>query len=108
MAGHEVTILEDGDEVLRRCASGDFDAVVMDVSLVNTQVEGEAVDGVRLTRNLDERCSDRRPPVILMTAHAMRGDRIRLLEESGAEEYIAKPIINHQELVDRVAEVLQT
>lgn len=106
MAGHAITVLEDGDELLSRCEAGEFDVVVMDVSLGNTRVGGEAVDGVRLTRLLDERCPGRRPPVLLLTAHAMRGDRERLLEASGAEGYIAKPIVDHQRLVEQVALLL--
>ena len=107
MGGHAVEITEDGDEVLARCASGEIDAVVMDVSLASTRVEGERLDGVRLIRLLEERCPGGRPPVLLMTAHAMRGDRSRLLAASGAEDYIAKPIVDHHELVDRVSGLLR-
>ncbi len=106
MGGHDVAIVEDGDEVLRLCGSGRIDLVVMDVSLANTEVDGRAVDGVLLTRLIAERCRNGRPPVLLMTAHAMRGDRPRLLSASGADGYIAKPIVDHQDLVDRVAELL--
>lgn len=106
MGGHAVEVIEDGDEVLARCASGQVDLVVMDVSLTNTRVEGEAVDGVRLTELIHEACGEDAPPVLLVTAHAMRGDRERLLRSSGAQGYVAKPIVDHQELVDRVAELL--
>lgn len=106
MGGHEVTVTEDGDEVLSRCLSRLADLVVMDISLANTQVCGEAVDGVRLTRLIREQCENGGPPVLVLTAHAMRGDRDRLLETSGADDYIAKPIVDHQELVDCVARLL--
>jgi two-component system, cell cycle response regulator DivK len=102
MADHAITSLEDGDEIIRRCIAGEFDAIVMDVSLASTSVAGQAVDGLRLTRLLDEICPRGRPPVLLMTAHAMRGDRDRLLAASGADGYIAKPIADHHELVVQV------
>jgi len=35
-------------------------------------------------------------PVLLCTAHAMRGDAERLLKESGADDYVAKPITDHE------------
>jgi len=106
LGGHEVTLTEDGDEVLRLCAAGCVDLVVMDVSLARTRVDGTPVDGVQLTRLIHERAGEQAPPVLLVTAHAMRGDRARLLAASGADDYIAKPIIDHRELVDRVNALL--
>jgi two-component system, cell cycle response regulator DivK len=106
MGGHSVLVTEDGDEVLARCERAEVDVVVMDISLGNTRVEGQAVDGVRLTQLIRERAPGGGPPVLVLTAHAMRGDRERLLEASGADDYIAKPIIDHRELVDRVDKLL--
>jgi CheY-like chemotaxis protein len=106
MGGHTVTVSEDGDEVLARCVGGEVDLVVMDISLANTTVEGEAVDGVRLTQLIRERAPGGGPPVLVLTAHAMRGDRTRLLEASGADDYIAKPIVDHYEFVEQVDTLL--
>jgi CheY-like chemotaxis protein len=106
MGGHAVEVSEDGDEVLARCVGADVDLVIMDISLADTQVEGEAVDGVRLTRMIRERAPGGGPPVLVLTAHAMRGDRNRLLDASGADDYIAKPIVDHHELVRRVSQLL--
>ena len=106
MGGHRVTVTEDGDQVLAACMGREVDVVVMDVSLANTRVAGEKVDGVRLTRLIRERAPGGGPPVLVLTAHAMRGDRARLIDASGADAYIAKPIVDHQALVDRVAELI--
>lgn len=106
MGGHEVSVSEDGDGVLARCIAAEFDLVVMDVSLANTKLRGEPIDGLHLTRLIRERCEGGGPPVLLLTAHAMRGDRDRLLATSGADDYIAKPIVDHAELVERVARLL--
>lgn len=106
MGGHLVLVTEDGDDVLARCAAGEVDLIVMDISLANTRVEGQAVDGVRLTRLIRERAPEGGPPVLVVTAHAMRGDRGRLLDASGADDYIAKPIVDHHELIERVDELL--
>lgn len=108
MGGHDVLVSEDGDDVLARCAGGEVDLIVMDISLANTRVDGEAVDGVRLTQMIRERAPGGGPPVLVLTAHAMRGDRTRLLKASGADEYLAKPIVDHHELVRRVAALLST
>ncbi len=100
--GFDVTATDDGDEVMRIVQQGGVSAVVMDVSLANTRVDGEAVDGVELTRRI--RAIDRgaRLPVILLTAHAMRGDREHLLFSSGANDYVAKPIIDQKGFVQLV------
>ena len=106
MGGHAVCVCEDGDDVLARCERGEVDLIVMDISLANTRVDGGAVDGVRLTQLIREHAPGGGPPVLLLTAHAMRGDRDRLLESSGADDYIAKPVVDHRELVERVSKLL--
>lgn len=106
MGGHSVMVTEDGDDVLARCAAAEVDLLVMDISLANTRVAGESVDGVRLTQMVRERSPGGGPPVLVVTAHAMRGDRRRLLAASGADDYIAKPIVDHRELIERVAQLL--
>jgi CheY-like chemotaxis protein len=77
-------------------------AVLMDVSLGHTLVAGEKVDGVELTRRIRDIPKGINLPVILLTAHAMKGDRERLLFSSSANDYVAKPIIDQQGLVDLV------
>ena len=105
MGGHEVNVTEDAYEVLAACEAG-VELVVMDVSLSNTKYDDEPVDGIRITQLIREMMGEDMPPVMLLTAHAMRGDRERLLEQSGAEEYFAKPIVDHHEFVDVVARLL--
>jgi CheY-like chemotaxis protein len=41
-------------------------------------------------------------PIVLVTAHAMAGDRENFLAESGADGYISKPVVDHQEFVDQI------
>ena len=41
--------------------------------------------------------SQQRVPVLLATAHAMRGDAEKLIQESDADGYVAKPIVDHDE-----------
>jgi len=83
------------------------DLVVMDVSLVDTSYQGERLDGVKLTRLIKGQEGGASPPVLLVTAHAMRGDRERLLQDSGADGYVSKPILDHAEFTRIVAETLE-
>ena len=81
-------------------------AVLVDISLRNTQLNGRHVDGLTLGRILkaDEHASS--VPVILATAHAMAGDRERFLRESGADAFIRKPIADPAELLSLVADLV--
>jgi CheY-like chemotaxis protein len=99
LGGFAVVATDDGDEVLRVAGDGSITAVVMDVSLADTRVDGERVDGVELTRRLRALPGCRHLPVVLLTAHAMRGDREQLLFSSGANDYVAKPITDQQGFV---------
>ena len=102
VGGFDVLCCDDGDEVLRAVREQPVLAVLMDVSLGNTRLAGEKVDGVELTRRIRDVPEGINLPVILLTAHAMRGDRERLLFESSANDYVAKPIIDQKGLVELV------
>ena len=107
MGGHEVTVTEDAEQVLSLCAQGRVEFVLMDVSLTNTSYQGTPIDGVRLTQLLRQGEHGDDLPVLLLTAHAMRGDRERLLQDSGANGYLAKPILDHNELVETIEGMLR-
>ena len=100
LGGFAVRTSDDGDEVLRLAADGGLAAILMDVSLTDTRVAGAKVDGVGLTRHIRSLAGCAHLPVILLTAHAMRGDREHLLFSSGANDYVAKPIADQQGLVN--------
>ena len=82
------------------------DVILMDVSLAHSLFEGKPVDGIKITQMLkaDPVTSDL--PVILVTAHAMQGDRESFLAQSGADGYISKPVIDHQKFVDDIAALM--
>jgi two-component system cell cycle response regulator DivK len=102
MGDFEVVRTDDGDEVISIISGRKIKAVLMDVSLQNTRVGGIKVDGVELTRRIRELPNGRDLPVILLTAHAMRGDRERFLFSSGANDYVSKPIVDPQGFVDLI------
>jgi len=102
VGGFAVVRSEDGDEILELITKRCISAVVMDVSLSRTMIDGRKVDGVELTRMIRDLPRGSGVPVILLTAHAMRGDRERLLFASGATDYVAKPIGDQVAFVDLV------
>jgi two-component system, sensor histidine kinase and response regulator len=91
--GHLVTIAADGREALAALDRENFDLVLMDVQM--PEMDGfEATAAIRA----QERETSKHMPIIAMTAHAMQGDRERLIA-AGMDDYIAKPI-NFRELTD--------
>ena len=100
--GCRVTVTESPDELLGLVRAGDVGLVLMDVSLANSHYQGRAVNGVDLCRVLKSDPATCRVPVVLATAHAMRGDAEALLAESGADDYIPKPILDHGAFVARI------
>ena len=92
----QVTVSEDPEEVLALVRAGGISLVVMDVALRRSRWLGRAVGGVEICRLLRSE-GLQRVPVLLATAHAMRGDAERLLAESGADAYVSKPIVDHEE-----------
>ena len=100
--GCEVTVTESVEEILRLCQAGAADLVVLDISLNNSRWEGRAISGVEICRLLKQDPRTAHIPVVLATAHAMRGDAEQLLAESGADDYVAKPIVDHEQFVARI------
>ncbi|MEM1239601.1 MAG: response regulator [Cyanobacteria bacterium P01_H01_bin.26] len=93
---------ENVDEVMQIAESGEVDVILMDVSLSHSVYQGKPVDGIRITQMLKANDATAKLPIILVTAHAMDGDRENFLQQSGADGYISKPIVDHQKFVDDV------
>ncbi|CUS78621.1 CheY chemotaxis protein or a CheY-like REC (receiver) domain [Candidatus Kryptobacter tengchongensis] len=106
--GFEVTVTDDGGKITEILNSGEVDLIIMDVSLSGTFVNGIQVDGLKLSRMIKENEKTARIPIILATAHAMRGDAERFLQESKADDYISKPITDHNFLIQKIREHLKS
>ncbi|MBS1784818.1 MAG: response regulator [Acidobacteria bacterium] len=104
--GYEVFVSEDVAEILRLAKEEGLSCIIMDVSLTNSQWDGENVDGVFITKLLKADAAAAKVPVMLATAHAMSGDREKFLKESGAEGYLSKPIHDPDAFIKAVREVV--
>jgi CheY-like chemotaxis protein len=105
--GLRVVVTEDVDELLRLVCSGEAALVLMDVSLAHSTYQGRGVNGVELTQLLKEDPVTAGVPVLLATAHAMRGDEETLLRESGADGYVAKPVVDQAAFVVQVQGLIE-
>lgn len=106
-AGLRVSVTEDPDELFSWAHGGAVDLIVMDVSLAHSRWEGKPVNGLDLSRMIKADARTASIPILLATAHAMRGDAVTMLEESGADGYVAKPILDHAGFVLQVQNLLR-
>ncbi|PSB25529.1 response regulator [Stenomitos frigidus] len=106
--GLAVKHTENVEEVMQIAHAQEADIILMDVSLSRSVYLGKAVDGIKITQMLKADPSTASLPIILVTAHAMEGDRESFLKQSGADAYISKPVVDHQAFVDQVMALLPT
>ena len=82
--GFEVVMAEDGAKGVDMSKSENPDLILMDLSL-------PIMDGWEATSTIKADEGTKNIPIIVLTAHAMAGDREKALE-AGADEYDTKPI----------------
>lgn len=106
LGGFEVKHTENVEEVIQIAQAGEADLVLMDVSLTHSVYQGKSVDGIKITQILKANPDTAKLPIILVTAHAMEGDRENFLTQSGADGYISKPILDYQKVIDQIKALL--
>jgi len=104
--GLNVKHTENVEEVMQIAADRQADIILMDVSLAHSVYQGKSVDGIKITQMLKADPETAKLPIILVTAHAMEGDRDNFLNRSGADGYISKPVVDHQEFVEQILALL--
>lgn len=100
--GLTVKHTENVAEVMKIAQSGEADIILMDVCLPNSYHQGKGVDGIQITQMLKANPQTAKVPVILVTANAWEGEGGNLIDRSGADGFIPKPIVDHQKFVAQV------
>ncbi|MFV8460439.1 two-component sensor histidine kinase BarA [Vibrio campbellii] len=76
-----------GQQAIDKATETQFDIIFMDIQMPQ-------MDGVTACQNIKKLTNNANTPVIAVTAHAMTGERDRLLE-AGMDDYLTKPIEEH-------------
>ncbi|MHC1791678.1 GAF domain-containing hybrid sensor histidine kinase/response regulator [Solidesulfovibrio sp.] len=98
--GHDVIEAGNGEDALRRLSMERVDVVVMDVQMPVM----DGLTAVAHIRNGEVPGTNRRLPVVALTAYALEGDRQRFLD-AGMDEFVTKPC-DMDQLLRAVAKVL--
>ena len=95
--GYNVVMAEDGKKGVDMSKSENPDLILMDLSL-------PVMDGWEATSTIKRHQETKSIPIIVLTAHAMAGDREKALE-AGADEYDTKPI-DFKRLLGKIKEFI--
>jgi CheY-like chemotaxis protein len=104
--GFDVIVSEEVDQILDLARGGSIAMIIMDVSLCNSFYNGERVDGITISRLIKGDRSSRAIPILLATAHAMKRDQEVFLQESGADGYVLKPVLDPNEFIGKVKSLI--
>lgn len=85
----ETQLASNGQQAVERCQKTEFDLIFMDIQMPD-------MDGLEATQVI-RRISHyyKSSPIIALTAHAMKGEKDRLLQQ-GMDDYLTKPISQNQ------------
>ena len=96
--GYEIIEAADGEEAMEKAISEKPDLILLDISLPK-------LDGYEVAKRLKSMEEFQEIPIVAFTAHAMKGDREKVISE-GFEGYISKPI-NVREFPDQIKAYLR-
>jgi two-component system, sensor histidine kinase len=82
--GHKVTVVTNGIDAIEAAHKEKFDLILMDLHM-------PIMNGFEALKILKEEHKEKCPPIIAVTANALKGDREKCLA-AGMDEYISKPI----------------
>lgn len=106
LGGFTVDRPSTGEDTLRLALNPCTVVVLVDATLRFFPYRGSPIEGVEVARMVKTQSANL--PVVLTSARVMPGDRDRFLLSSRADAFLAKPLENHQQLLDTVANLTAT
>lgn len=82
-----VVTCKNGIDAVQQATEQKFDIILMDIQMPK-------MDGVMACKEIRKTALNAKTPVVAVTAHAMEGERERLISE-GMDDYLTKPIEEH-------------
>lgn len=101
-AGYEALVLEDGNLVLNTLSENKISAIIMDINLKNTYLDNIKIDGIKLSRTIKDDIRFSNIPLILVSAYSETYKDSNLMDDSKADDFITKPIIDFNAFLKRI------
>lgn len=106
--GKEIIILENGDEIIQEIEKGEINLIIMDISLRNTYLRDNKVDGIKLSRYIKINYPMFNIPILLVTAYSNQMMNSEFLKDSLADDILIKPIVDYNQLIEKINKLVVT
>lgn len=100
--GGDYIILENTNDIIEEIDKGSVGLIIMDINLRNTYLEDKRTDGIKFARFLKQHFSNINLPILLITAYPVSSLGENFLEESMADDYLIKPIVDYNKLIEKI------
>jgi CheY-like chemotaxis protein len=97
--GFNTLVAENGRKAIELVKKEEFDVILMDIQMPE-------IDGVEASKIISG-LLDNKPPIIALTANAMKGDREKYIAE-GMDDYLSKPIKSEMLINTIIKWILET
>ena len=105
--GYKILLTENGDEILKMLEKEEIALIILDINLKNTYINNERVDGVQISRKIKKELNKSSIPILLISAYQKKSGGRNYFEESLADDYILKPIIDFDVFLKKVNQLME-
>jgi CheY-like chemotaxis protein len=99
----EAFILDDGDEAIQILSNEEIKLILMDINLNNTFLNTVKMDGIKLSRHIKTSMNGISSiPILLVTAYSILPTQENFINQSMAQGIISKPILDHNEFINKI------
>lgn len=100
--GYDTLITDNGDKILETLLTQDVGLILMDINLSNSYLNGEKIDGIKLSQIIKSDERTKNIPLVLVTASSLSGQLRHFLNETNAEEIVTKPILDYSRFLTKI------
>lgn len=104
--GYDSIITDNGDKIMNALQNEDVGLILMDINLSNTYLNGEKIDGIKLSQYIKADDRLKHIPLFLVTASTLSNQVKHFLNESKAEDIITKPILDYSRFLSKINPML--
>ena len=100
--GYDTIITDNGDKIFESLLTQDVGLILMDINLSNTYLNGEKIDGIKLSQLIKSDEKLKNIPLVLVTASSLTSQLKEFLSETNAEEIVTKPILDYNHFLKKI------